>query len=110
MALGMNANGRSARSVLMTTQRPVSGSRRSWLTEAARQRRDALKDTVASPPTHVGGIAGGSDVTDDRVRPSRRRAEQDRAIGAYLRHQVAAYSQFYRDRFAQAGVDAGQIR
>src|SRR3954454_16284708 len=110
MALGRNANGRSARSVLITTQRPVSGSRRSWLTGAARQRRDALEDTVASPPHHVGGNAGGSDVTDDRVRPSRRRAEQDRAIGAYLRLQVAPYSPFYRPRYAQAGVDAGQIR
>ena len=49
-------------------------------------------------------------MTNDRVRPSRHRAEQDRAIGGYLRHQVGPYSPFYRQSFAQAGVDLTRIR
>lgn len=36
----------------------------------------------------------------DKVRPSRRRSEQSRALGAYIRRQVYPFSDFYRPRLA----------
>jgi hypothetical protein len=44
------------------------------------------------------------------VRPSRIRAEQDRALSRYVRHEVYAYSSFHRARLDAAGLGRTGIR
>ena len=46
----------------------------------------------------------GADVSADRVRPSRIRAEQDRALARYVRTEVYAFSPFFQARLDECGL------
>lgn len=46
----------------------------------------------------------------DRVRPSRVRAEQDRALARYVAHEVYAYSEVFRDRLDACGLGRRGVR
>src|SRR5437899_6313323 len=48
--------------------------------------------------------AYGADVSADRVRPSRIRAEQDRALARYVRNEVYAFSPFFQARLDACGL------